>query len=86
MKTYLINCVSSTTEEIEEMVDQATEIEYDELLNHVTQKELDSIFPFYNELPNLSLESDYTTSFYKSVYDGKKCVYVEHSRIEYIFV
>jgi len=85
MKTYFINCISSTSELIDEMVEQATEISYSELLNHVEQSELDELFPIYQECP-LTLEKDYTVSYYKSVYDNIECVYVEHSRVEYIFV
>jgi len=85
MKNYLTNCICSTAELIDEMVEQATEIEYSELLKHVTQEKLDEEFPIYLGCPNLSLESDYTVSYYKSFYDGVECVYVEHSRIEYIF-
>jgi hypothetical protein len=86
MKTYLTNCVNSTAELIDEMVEQSEEITYAELLSNVTQEELDGVFPFYKDCPpTLTLESDYTTAFYKSIYEGKKCVYVEHSRIEYIF-
>ncbi len=86
MKSYLTNCVNSTEAKISKMVDKATEIDFKTLLQHVTQEELDEVFPFYKDVPNLSLESDYATSYYMSKYDGVPCVYVEHSRIEYIFV
>ena len=36
MKQYLINCVGSTAELISAMVEQAEEITYEELLQHVT--------------------------------------------------
>ena len=84
MKKYITNCVNSTSELIEEMVDNSREIKYSTLLKHVSQKELDEIFPIYNG-SGLTLEKDYSTSYYKSKYNGKPCVYVEHSRIEYIF-
>lgn len=86
MKNYLTNCVNSTAELIDEMVEHAQEIEYAELLNHVSQEELNQVFPCYVGIEDiLTLESDYATSYYKGKYEGKECVYVEHSLIEYIF-
>ena len=82
---YQTNCVNSTEKLISKMVDKAKEIDYKTLLESVTEEQINELFPFYKELPNLTIESDYTTSFYKSKYNGKKCVFIEHSRIEYIF-
>ena len=82
---YLINCVGSDAQSIEKMTDKAKEISYKELLTFVTEKQIFELFPFYKDLENLTIESDYTTAFYKSKYKGKKCVFIEHSRIEYIF-
>ena len=83
---YLTNCTASTAELINNMVDNSQEIEYSELLKEVSQEHLNQVFPIYVGIEDLlTLESDYTVSFYKSKYDGKECVYVEHSRIEYIF-
>jgi len=80
MKSYLTCCVGSTAELIDKMVDRATEIFWDDLLNHVTENELYSVFD--NSVP---LEKDWAVSFYQSVYDGMPCVFVCHSAIEYIF-
>ena len=85
MKTYITNCINSTAKQINKMVERCVEIQYSDLLKHVTQDELDMVFPIYRECENLTLENDYTTSFYKSKYDGIECVYVEHSMVEYIF-
>lgn len=84
MKTYTTNCTESTAEHIDQMVDKSKVITYSELLNNVTQSELDNIFPFYAGIP-LSLKSDYAVAFYQSEYKNVPCIYVEHSRIEYIF-
>ncbi|MFK5981497.1 MAG: hypothetical protein QM499_01185 [Flavobacteriaceae bacterium] len=84
---YLTNCIASTVELLEPMIEQAQEIEYDELLSHVSQEELNNVFPFYIGIEDvLTLENDYAVSYYKSFFDGQKCVYVEHSAIEYIFI
>ena len=86
MKTYLTNCVETSEEKINKMVNKAVKIDYATLLLHVTQKELDRVFPIYKTISTLSLANDWSVSFYKSKFEGKACVYVEHSRIEYIFV
>ena len=65
------------------------EFELDGVHHHLLRYELEKllkVFPVYKETaPNLTLESDYTTSFYSGVYDGKKCVFVVWSAIEFIF-
>lgn len=83
---YLTNCTESTAELIDEMTEQGIEISYEELLQNVSQQELNEVFPAYVGIEDiLTLESDYAVSYYKSIYFGEPCVYVEHSLIEYIF-
>ena len=86
MKEYFTNCAYSPAELIGEMIEKSKEIDYDELLDHITQETIDDVFPIYLECENLTLESDCATSYYKSEYDGKECVYIAHSAIEYIFI
>ena len=85
MKTYLTNCVDSDAESINNMVEKARQITYKTLLRHIRKAEIDSAFPCY-EGSGLHIKNDWAVSFYSSIFQGKKCVYVEHSRIEYIFV
>ena len=86
MKTFITSCVNSTAELIGTMVDNAHEITYKTLVRHVGTAALNELFPFYADVPGLSLENDYSVSFYKSQFDGHPCVYVVHSAIEYVFV
>jgi len=88
MMEYLTNCTISTAEKIDAMVEheENKELTYEELLEKVSQETLDRVFPWYVGVPNLSLESDYGVSYYKSYYENQPCVYVCHSCIEYIFV
>ena len=86
IKTYLTCCVDSSAVFVEEMVDLAVEIDYKELLTHVTPEELDKRFPEYEGAGDLTLESDYAVSYYRSIFAGQYCVYVVHSAIEHIFV
>ena len=87
--TYLINCVGSTAEKINTMVDQAKEITYDTFVKNVSIKELEDMFPFYEWGPGkkggLRLKDDYAVSYYRSKYEGEPAYYIDHSAIEYVF-
>lgn len=83
---YLTNCVKASADDLEIMIDEATEITYSELLEYVNQDALLEVFPFYRECqPSLTLKTDWAVSYYKSTFRGDPCVFVDHSRIEYIF-
>ena len=75
------NCVNSTANLINSMVDNAKEIIWETFIKHVDINELKSMFAF---TPHL--KDDYAVFFYKSIYNGEKCYFMEHSRIEYIFI
>ena len=87
MKNYLTNCVCSNAESIDEMCDEAIEIEYDDFIQQVDADQLMELFSHYDwaEDDGLKLEDDFTVSFWQSKYLKKSCVYIEHSCIEYIF-
>jgi len=84
---YNTNCtIRENGPFIDEMVETGIEINYKELLENVSQEELDRIFPMYIDMEGtLSLESDYAITYYKGKFKNKKCVWAEHSSIEYIF-
>lgn len=81
---YITNCTVAKGEDIQKMCDSAKEITYQELLENITEKQIFKLFPFYKGIP-LKIENDYCVNFYKGKYKGKACVFIEHSRIEYIF-
>jgi hypothetical protein len=84
---YATNCTEQRTGRfIEPMVDRAREITWETLIKHVSVEEIDGLFPFYGDCPDLSLKSDYAVRFCKSVFMDKPCYYIEHSCIEYIFL
>lgn len=89
---YWTNCVSSTAEQIDAMLDHPSnrEISYNTFLRYVGKDQLAEIFPYYNWGSNrnngLKLKDDYHVSYNKSVYDNMECVYMVHSAIEYVFV
>ncbi len=89
MKRYTANCVNSTARAIHAMCDDAKEIEYSDFIEQIDVEQLKALFPLYNWLENnakdLTLKDDWAVSFWQSKFMKKSCVYVEHSRIEYIF-
>jgi len=94
---YETCCVYSTAEAIISMVDQAREITWRTFLQYVPVEETQRIFPMYSyrgELYNkvagwatfpMHIKNDYVVSFHKSRYEGRRCYYIDHNRIEYIF-
>ena len=89
-KRYHINCVNSTAEKIDDMIDQARDITYKTFISHIEKGELSDLFPFYvwgpGRAKGLRLKNDCAVSYYKSKYEGQECVYINHSAIEYIFI
>lgn len=80
------DCVNSTAELINDMVDSAKETTYEELILHVTEEQLKEVFPNYEwSDEGLELRNDYAVSFYRSQYNGMPCYYIEHSMIEHVF-
>ena len=84
---YLTNCVNSTAEHINNMVEVAREITYGTFIKHVDWKELANMFSCETHYKHgLLLKNDWAVSYFKSKYRGKPCYYVCHSCIEYIFI
>lgn len=85
---YYSNCVMwnpKYAEDLEKLIDEEVEIDYEELTANVTQEELDSVFPMYEGSP-LTLEKDWHVRYFKSELFGKVCYMVRHSAIEYVFI
>tara|TARA_Y100000310_G_scaffold311841_1_gene358533 strand:- start:5 stop:670 length:666 start_codon:yes stop_codon:yes gene_type:complete len=75
------------------MVDHDLDIDvpYEELAANVPEDELRRTFPDYDwdgtgECNGITLESDWSVSYHKSIFKGIPCYYVDHSRIEHIFL
>lgn len=85
---YVGNCTHLDGQDVEDMVDQSTEVSAKEFRKNIGDREYKELEKDlgYGAVPSLNLESDYATSFYKSKYRGQPCYYLEHSAIEYIFV
>ncbi len=86
--TYHTCCVNSTAELIGEMVDNAIEISYRTFIKHVPIEEIKELFPYYDfhGKGGLNLKHDWAVSFHRSKYRGRRCYYMRHSSIEYIWI
>ena len=85
---YFNNCVSwnpNELESLEKLIDDEIEIEYAELIENVSQCELDAVFPFYKDC-SVTLETDWSVRYFKTKLNGKLCYMVRHSAIEHVFV
>lgn len=80
---YTACCVSSTANAIDDMIDQSREITYKTFIKYVDCKELLNMF--CEGFGWKSLKRDYHVRYFKSVYMGKPCYYLDHSSIEYIW-
>ncbi len=85
---FQTTCVSSTAELIDAMTERSREIKYKTALNLLGAEVLKE-FNIYNwgrgKKKGLKLKNDWAVSYYKSKYNGRKCVYIVHSAIEHIF-
>ena len=86
---YLTCCVNARGQDIDEMVNQSRDITY-----RTFRKHCDGVDDFAkqmgydvgNQRGGLRLKGDWAVSFCRSFYKGKKCYYICHSCIEYIWV
>ena len=82
---YHTCCVNSTAELINDMVDNSREITADTFFRHVSLRGVNDQFGYTGTcIP--SIKKDWHVAYYKSTYEGKKCYYLVHSAIEYIYV
>lgn len=88
---YETNCVNSGAKVIQRMVDQARKITYHTFMEKVGRDIVRTVYPFNtyawgrNE-EGLRLKDDWHVRYYRSVYKGRPCYYIDHSSIEYVFV
>jgi hypothetical protein len=81
---YTTCCVHSTAKLINDMTDKARQITY-----RTFKKYAEGLAEMADNMgygPWLKLKDDWAVRFYKSTYNGRPCVYMAHSAIEYIWV
>ena len=81
-------CVNSTTELLDPMIEGAVEITYRTFKKHVPDIDSWATCMGYGDAGELELKlrNDRLVQYFKSVYDGRPCVYLTHSAIEHIWV
>ena len=79
---YVTSCVSAKANDIIEMVDDAREITLQTFARHVDVKEVSFMLGYDRQFP---LSRDYHVRYFRSKYKGKRCYYVDHSSIEYVY-
>lgn len=82
-KSYLTNCTSASGDSIRAMQDDAREVAFRTVCKHI-EGGAATLNEMFGTDPRVS--QDWAVSFYKSTFEGRPCVYVRHSSIEYIFV
>ena len=88
MTEYVGCCVNLSGDSITDMVDDSKEINYDEFIYHVDEKELEEMFEYYDwdDGNDLKLKDDWAVRYFKSKYEGHNCWYIDHSSIEYVWI
>ena len=82
MNSYVFTttCVNSRADLILDMVDRAHEVTWSTFTRHVPRHELRAFFP-----GPPALERDYHVKFYSSRFNGRRCYFLVHSAIEYVW-
>jgi hypothetical protein len=80
---YETCCINSTAELINAMTEKSSEITYKTFRRHAEGlKDLETEFGYG---PWLRLKNDFHVRYFKGFYNQKKCVFMVHSAIEYIW-
>lgn len=80
--TYLICCVDADGKKISSMVDNARQVTLRTIRKRCDIAELEESLGYGK---HFRLDKDWHVRYYKSIYDGKKCYFINHSCIEYVF-
>jgi len=84
---YETDCVSADGDDITAMQDVALPVTLATLRRRcqgILEWELDMGYAIYGH--GLKLKNDWHVSYYKSLYRGRPCYYIEHSHIEHVWV
>ena len=89
MKRYSFEttCVNSTAEKIHAMTERARPVTLATLRRHcqgLHDWERSMSYATGSQ-KGLHIKDDWAVRFYKSVYAGKPCYYIDHSRIEHVW-
>lgn len=82
---FLTRCVDTNADKLDAMYARERPITFRTAQHHIGQAHLNEIFPFYQSGP-LTLAKDRYVEYSLSIFDGRPCINIEHSRIDHIFV
>lgn len=84
---YLTCCVDSTADKINALVESAVPVSYRTFRRHCDPGECGAFAHYETDPRNgLTLKNDGMVYYYRGTYRGVPCYFVDHSRIEYIWV
>ena len=83
---FLTSCVDARGEDIDEMTSSSTEVSYDEINFNCDLLNFEEVMGYGRKPGELHLPADTMVTFNRGFYKGCPCYYIEHSRIEYIWV
>ena len=86
---YIGNCTNShMAPYLENMMDDATDISYSDLIYNIGKDLVAETFPDFDwrESGDLEMQDDPNVSYHRSTFAGSPCYYVRESGIEYVFV
>ena len=84
---FLTSCVETSSQETNDMRDQAEEVTYEEMASACDLTGFKKVFGYGPEADDAcELENDLHVSYWRSSYRGCPCYYLSHSSIEYIWV
>jgi hypothetical protein len=85
-----VDCPSSQSMDLQEMVDRSVQVSYRTLMRRVGREVLASVPMFRNydwrlRPHDLTMTRDFAVSYHRSWWQGQRCYYVRWSAIEFIF-
>ena len=87
---YFKSCVDTRGREVDwlrDMIDDGREITWRTFIKHVPVDEIRGLFPYYHwRGGGLHIKDDWGVQFFRSKWNGRRCYYLNHSSIEYIFL
>lgn len=85
-KRCIGRCVTLPAESINRMVETARRVTLSEFLSEVHYPSCNHLLYKLGYGPAYPIERDQYVEFYRSTFEGQSCVFMVHSRIEYVFV
>lgn len=80
---FATSCVGALGADIDALNEDATECTYEEMAKNCDLSAFERVFEYGEGFP---LQEDQHVTYYKSLFQGVPCYYLDHSRIEYIWV